>query len=51
MDCNINKGSQSVASNFRMSVNFVPDEPKEEETIHQMFEDMELGNQESQPKY
>jgi hypothetical protein len=49
MVCNLNKGSQSVASNFRMSMNYVPDEPKEEETIHQMLEDMDLGNQESQP--
>lgn len=49
MVCNLNKGSQSTASNFRMSVKFVPDKPKKEETVHQMLEDMDLDNQDSQP--
>lgn len=49
MVCNLNKSSQSAASNFRMSVKSVPDEPKEEETVHQMLEDMDMGNQGSQP--
>jgi hypothetical protein len=31
---NINKGSQSIASNFRMPMNYIPNEPKEEETFH-----------------
>lgn len=48
MVCNLNKGSQSAAFNFKMSVNSVPDDPKEEETIHQILEDMDLGNQASQ---
>jgi hypothetical protein len=49
MVCNLNKSSQSAACNFRMSVKSVPDEPKEEETVHQMLEDMDMGNQGSQP--
>jgi hypothetical protein len=49
MVCNLSKGSHSAASNYRMSVNLTPDDLKEEETIHQMIEDMDLGNQESHP--
>jgi hypothetical protein len=32
-----------------MSMNYVLKEPKEEETTHQMLEDMELGNKELRP--
>lgn len=49
MVCNLSKGSHAAASNYRMSVNSSLDDLKEEKTVHQMIEDMDLGNQESHP--
>jgi hypothetical protein len=49
MVCNLNKGFHLATSNYRISMNSAPDDPKEEETVHQMIEDMDLGNQESHP--
>lgn len=46
---NLSKGSQSAASNYRMSTNSVHTELKEDDTVHQMLEDMDIGNQESHP--
>jgi len=42
---NLNKGSQCIASNFRMPKNFVLNEEEEKETFHQILKDMDLGNQ------
>lgn len=49
MVCNLGKGSHSVASNYRMSVNSTQEDLKEEDAVHQMMKDMDLGNQESHP--
>jgi hypothetical protein len=49
MVCNLSKGSHSTASNYRMSVNLAQEDLKEEDTVHQMMEDMDLGNQDSHP--
>jgi hypothetical protein len=35
---NLSKGSQSIASNYRMSTNFIHPELKEDDTIHQMLQ-------------
>jgi hypothetical protein len=44
---NLSKGSHSAASNHRMLVNSVQEGLKEEDIVHQMTEDMVLGNQDS----
>lgn len=46
---NLSKGSHLVASNYRMLVNSAQEDLKKEDTVHQMMEDMDLGNQDSQP--
>lgn len=46
---NLSKGSHLVASNYRMLVNSAQENLKKEDTVHQMMEDMDLGNQDSQP--
>ena len=45
MVCNINKGSQSTASNLKKYLGSTPGELKEEENIHQQFEAMDLEHQ------
>jgi hypothetical protein len=47
MVSNLSKGSHSIASNHRMSVNSIQEGLKEEDIVHQMMEDMDLGNQDS----
>jgi hypothetical protein len=49
MVLNLSKGSQFVASNHRMSTNSIQVEFKEEDIVHQMIKDMDLGNQDSLP--
>lgn len=46
---NLSKVSHSTASNYRMSVNSAQEDLKEEDTVHQMMENMDLGNQDSHP--
>jgi hypothetical protein len=46
---NLNKGSHSTISNYRIYVKLAPKGIKEEEIMHQMMEDMDLGIQESHP--
>jgi hypothetical protein len=44
---NLSKGSHSISSNHIMSVDSVQEDLKEEDSVHQMMEDMDLDNQES----
>jgi hypothetical protein len=49
MVINLSKGSHFVASNYETSTNSVKADFKEEDTVHQVMEDMDLGNQNSLP--
>lgn len=44
MVINLSKGSHFSTSNYRMSMDFVQDDFKEEDTIHQMMGDMDIVN-------
>lgn len=46
---NLAKDFQSTASNQRISINSVQEDLKEEETIHQLKDDMEIEQQNSLP--
>ena len=48
MLCNLNKGSQSTASNLKKYLGSTPGELKEEETVHQRFESMDLEHKGTQ---
>jgi hypothetical protein len=49
MVCNLSKGSHLAITNYRMSMNSSQEVLKEEDNVHQMMEDMDLGNQDSHP--
>lgn len=49
MVLNLSKGDQSGVSNQRLSVNSTQGELMEEETVHQLAEDMEIVKQDSAP--
>jgi hypothetical protein len=46
---NLSKISQFVASNLKMSTNFVDREAKEEDIVHYKLEDTNIGDHESNP--
>jgi hypothetical protein len=49
MGLNLSRGDQSMASNQRISANSSQGEPKENETMHQLDEEMEVVNRNFEP--
>ena len=49
MVSNLNKGSHSVASNHRISVNSLQKYFKEEDIFYQLMKDIDLDHQDSYP--
>jgi len=49
MVTNLSKGSLSITPNLNISMGSISVEFKEEETMHQLMEEMDLVKQESQP--
>ena len=45
----LSKDDYVVASNQRVSIHLGHREPKEEDTMHQLFQDMEIGEEECMP--